>query len=115
MNPLERLRHHVTGAIERGEAQAIVCQPVTRYQFQLGRWYISDDSGLSWIRTRYSVSDARKPEYRTRNPKIDLFRAGGVYVVSTNYHATCQDAFAWYARMHPETGVAYCQRDSRRR
>lgn len=28
MKALERLRHHVTGAIERGEAQAIVCQPV---------------------------------------------------------------------------------------
>lgn len=26
-NPLERLRHHVTGAIERGEAAAIVGQP----------------------------------------------------------------------------------------
>ena len=30
MNPLETLRHHITGAIERGEAQAIIempCQP----------------------------------------------------------------------------------------
>jgi hypothetical protein len=26
--PLDRLRHHVTGAIERGEAVAIVCEPV---------------------------------------------------------------------------------------
>ena len=26
MNPLNRLRHHVTGAIERGEAEAIVEQ-----------------------------------------------------------------------------------------
>jgi hypothetical protein len=27
--PLDRLRHHVTGAIERGEAEPIVEQPVT--------------------------------------------------------------------------------------
>ena len=27
MNPLETLRHHVTGTIERGEAQAIVGTP----------------------------------------------------------------------------------------
>ena len=30
MHPLDRLRHHVTGAIARGEAQAIVaCTPTT--------------------------------------------------------------------------------------
>ena len=29
MNPLERLRYHVSGAIERGEAVAIVEQPHT--------------------------------------------------------------------------------------
>lgn len=27
-SPLDRLRHHVTGAIERGEAEAVVEQPV---------------------------------------------------------------------------------------
>lgn len=30
MKPQELLRHHVTGAIERGEAEAIVCKPVIR-------------------------------------------------------------------------------------
>lgn len=29
MRPLERLRHHVTGAIERGEAQAVAGQVAT--------------------------------------------------------------------------------------
>ena len=29
MNPLDRLRHHVTGAIERGESVAIVEQSAT--------------------------------------------------------------------------------------
>ena len=31
----ERLRYHVTGAIERGEAVAIVEQPVSRYEVEI--------------------------------------------------------------------------------
>lgn len=30
MNPRDRLRHHVTGAIERGEAEPIVEQPTAK-------------------------------------------------------------------------------------
>lgn len=38
--PLERLRHHVTGAIQRGEAEAIVEQPV--------RWEVQTRIGDGW-------------------------------------------------------------------
>jgi hypothetical protein len=53
MNPaLAALRHHVSGAIERGEGEAVYCKPVygprAVYSDTLGRWYISDD-GTTWI------------------------------------------------------------------
>jgi hypothetical protein len=59
MNPaLAALRHHVSGAIKRGEGEAIVCQPVygprAVYSGILGRWYISDD-GITWLPLSASV------------------------------------------------------------
>lgn len=45
--PLDRLRHHVTGAIERGEAQAIVEQkpPGQSVQFTPGPWRLRGPQG----------------------------------------------------------------------
>jgi hypothetical protein len=45
-SPLARLRHHVTGAIERGEREAITEKPAT--QHTLGPWalhYTNDEQG----------------------------------------------------------------------
>lgn len=47
-NPLlARLRHHVTGAIERGEKQAIVAQP---RPLQVGDYVTSDRLGRCIVR-----------------------------------------------------------------
>lgn len=45
MTPLDKLKHHVTGAIERGEAQAIAGIPAKRKQFNpfpkiSGKYYV---------------------------------------------------------------------------
>ncbi len=59
MNPaLAALRHHVSGAIERGEGEPVECQPVygphVIWSKHMGRWYISDD-GVTWIALPRSV------------------------------------------------------------
>lgn len=57
--PLERLRHHVSGAIARGEATAIEGRPATREGFEAeatelkpGRWAVHPKGALGtcgWI------------------------------------------------------------------
>lgn len=83
------------------------------YKFFQGRWHYSTDNGLTWRRTRYAVEVAPVPQYRDRNPKIDLFSVTGNYVGSSNWHRTCNDAFAHFATRHPEKRVAHVQRDRR--
>ena len=83
---------------------------MNRYKFTLGRWYFSPDGGVSWHRTRYSQEWVAPATYRDRNPKIDLFSDAGRYLCSTNHHATCKAAFAWYAVNRPEMGVTVAQR-----
>jgi hypothetical protein len=54
MTPQDTLRHHVTGAIERGEAQAITGMPA---QFKLmrygtrGKWGVLETPACRWAFT----------------------------------------------------------------
>ena len=57
MTPLEQLRHHVTGAIERGEAEPIVeCPPLPRES--------SVEEALKWAKRQgYSCADYALNDY----------------------------------------------------
>lgn len=62
---LNTLRHHVTGAIERGEKQAVSerlpswTSKIKRYSIA-GKWfwYRTDDGGMNWY--QISTADAMK-------------------------------------------------------
>jgi hypothetical protein len=57
MTPLQVLRHHVTGAIERGEAQAIAEKPIMKLADQIATWssakvtaFVRDETNPLWQR-----------------------------------------------------------------
>lgn len=52
-NPLERLKHHVTGAIERGEKQAIAAQPVKRRSE--GPWTVEVHQDTTSVEGKYQT------------------------------------------------------------
>ena len=71
-NPLlDRLRYHVTGAIERGEATAIVEVPATKIDHK-----------------------AIPPQYRDGNPKLDFYGSDGRYLYSSNWYRSIRHAAA---------------------
>lgn len=57
----------------------------------------------------------RPPQYRDSNPKIDLYRADGSYVGSTNWHRTCREALAYMQDKNPEAGAVKARIDHRSR
>lgn len=68
-NPKDALRHHVSGAIERGEAVPITAQDSTREEFRVSRGVLLAYLWLSGERFDESHHPKGKlPEHPTYNP-----------------------------------------------
>lgn len=54
-HPLDVLRYHVTGAVERGEAQAITEIPVNKTWTTFGFWYNDEPVAVATVEGRVAV------------------------------------------------------------
>jgi len=78
-NPHERLRHHVTGAIERGEKEPIVEQraPLSRTPYELGRLaFIMDSSNTNTCPFRSGTDAFNKWFHGWLDAKANYLRTG---------------------------------------
>jgi len=70
--PLETLRHHVTGAIERGEAEAITQITAAEFQQMLHAmdWYFQfSDDHSAWLNGR--AAQDRMDKVRATSPELE--------------------------------------------